>query len=335
MNIIDRRNASLGNPPHNRPLSGITTIVNHYSAVYRKSGASIENHEKYWESHHGWDRGGYHFYIDKDAKIYQNYDLDQMTWGVANCNHYCVHICVEAGSYDDYTSEQLDTLEWINRYLMKKLNLPASAVKAHWEVNNNSRCNGFTKEQMNAWRTRLGGKGTVTVTPSRPSSSKSAGKTLHLPANADTWRIYRTNGPYTVGNEVGFLRPAKFGGLTYEIKGTPVANVYLIDTQDFGRVAIYAGAETGAKVTKGSNQPVASKNTKQLVLPKTASSWRIYKVDGPYTIGNEVGYLNPAKFGGLTYDILGSPLTDVYFIQTRDFGKAAIYAGKDTGATIK
>ena len=50
--------------------------------------------------------------------------------------------------------------------------------------------------------------------PSKPSTSSSGTNTLHLPKNASTWRIYRVNGPYTKGNEIGFLRPAKFGGLT-------------------------------------------------------------------------------------------------------------------------
>lgn len=73
-------------------------------------------------------------------------------------------------------------------------------------------------------------------------------KTLHLPANASSWRIYRQGGPYTVGSEIGYLAPSKFGGLKYSIKGNPMKDIYLIDTRDFGRVAIYAGAGTSAQV---------------------------------------------------------------------------------------
>lgn len=73
-------------------------------------------------------------------------------------------------------------------------------------------------------------------------------KRLYLPATANSWRVYNPKGPYTVGNEVATLAPSKFNGLDYEIVGSPVKNVYLIVTRDFGRVAIYAGTETGAKI---------------------------------------------------------------------------------------
>ncbi|WP_188454601.1 N-acetylmuramoyl-L-alanine amidase [Virgibacillus oceani] len=74
---------------------------------------------------------------------------------------------------------------------------------------------------------------------------------------------------------------------------------------------------------------------KKLHLPGTAKSWRVYPLKVAPVIGNEKGYLNPAKFSGLTYDILGSPQSNVYVIQTRDFGKVQIYAHPNTGATIR
>lgn len=73
-------------------------------------------------------------------------------------------------------------------------------------------------------------------------------ETLYLPASANSWRVYRPSGPYTVGHEIGFLAPSKFGGLSYTVKGNPVKDVYLIDTRDFGRVAIYASKGTGATI---------------------------------------------------------------------------------------
>jgi N-acetylmuramoyl-L-alanine amidase len=79
-------------------------------------------------------------------------------------------------------------------------------------------------------------------------------------------------------------------------------------------------------------QPVAKK--KYLVLPATESSWRVYPLNKAPKKGNECGYLNPKKFGGLTYEILGNPQTDVYLIQTVNFGKVQIYAASSTGAKI-
>ncbi|SEQ64505.1 N-acetylmuramoyl-L-alanine amidase [Virgibacillus subterraneus] len=73
-------------------------------------------------------------------------------------------------------------------------------------------------------------------------------KYLSLPPEASTWRIYPLNASPVKGNEKGFLRPEKFGGLTYQILGTPQAHVYLIQTRDFGKVQIYGHPNTGAKV---------------------------------------------------------------------------------------
>ena len=85
-------------------------------------------------------------------------------------------------------------------------------------------------------------------TAKKPTRWINSGSTLRLPGTVSKWRVYRENGPYTVGNEVGYLNPAKFGGLTYEIKGDRMNDVVVIDTQDFGRVAIYAAPNTGATI---------------------------------------------------------------------------------------
>lgn len=73
---------------------------------------------------------------------------------------------------------------------------------------------------------------------------------------------------------------------------------------------------------------------KKLKLPASATSWSVYPLGKAPVKANAVGTLNPNKFGGLTYDILGNPQTDVYTIQTSNFGKVNIYAAKSTGATI-
>lgn len=75
------------------------------------------------------------------------------------------------------------------------------------------------------------------------------GKRLYLPASAKLWKIYHPKGPYTSGSEIHNLTPSAYGGLTYDIKGNPAPHVYLIDTGVKGRVAIYAGPETGAVIS--------------------------------------------------------------------------------------
>lgn len=153
--IIDRRADALGGQRKDRARSAITTIGWHYTAVMRKNRAFITNHEAYWRDTLGWDRGGYHFYIDADGQIWQNYDYERITWGVKDSNGYVVHISVEAGNGGDYSQAQIDAREWLTRKIMGDLNIPASKVKGHWEIYNNSSCPGYTKAQMDAFRAKL------------------------------------------------------------------------------------------------------------------------------------------------------------------------------------
>lgn len=159
--INDRRSSALGGQSWDRSRSAITTIGWHYSAVMRSVGKFITGHEEYWKNTLGWDRGGYHFYIDADANIWQNYDYERITWGVANNNGYVVHISVEAGSGTDYSPEQVAAREWLTRKIMADLNIPASNVKGHNEIYNNSSCPGYTKAQMDGFRAKLAKPATV------------------------------------------------------------------------------------------------------------------------------------------------------------------------------
>ena len=153
--IIDRRGEALGGQRKDRARSAITTIGWHYSAVMRKVKKFVTGHEEYWKNTLGWDRGGYHFYIDADANIWQNYDYERITWGVKDNNGYVVHICVEAGDGNDYSPEQVAARDWLTRKIMADLNIPASKVKGHNEIYNNSSCPGYTKAQMDEFRTIL------------------------------------------------------------------------------------------------------------------------------------------------------------------------------------
>ena len=153
--IIDRRADALGGQRKDRARSAITTIGWHYTAVMRSVRKTIAGHEAYWRDTLGWDRGGYHFYIDADGNIYQNYDYERITWGVKDNNGYVVHISVEAGNGGDYSQAQIDARDWLTRKIMGDLNIPASKVKGHREIYNNSICPGYTKAQMDAFRAKL------------------------------------------------------------------------------------------------------------------------------------------------------------------------------------
>lgn len=84
--------------------------------------------------------------------------------------------------------------------------------------------------------------------PARPTPKPAPKKrTLKLPA-VPKWRVYPLNKSPVIGNEKGFLLPARYGGLTYSILGNPKPHVYTIKTASYGIVNIYAHPSTGAKV---------------------------------------------------------------------------------------
>lgn len=90
----------------------------------------------------------------------------------------------------------------------------------------------------------------VTKPASKPTtSSKPAAKkqTVHLPANAKTWRAYKLGVQPIKKNSDWSLTPAAFGGLTYDILDRPYQNVVTINTSR-GKRNIYVGPETGAVI---------------------------------------------------------------------------------------
>ena len=226
--IIDRRASALGGQRKDRALSAITTIGWHYSAVMRKVKKFVTGHEEYWKNTLGWDRGGYHFYIDADANIWQNYDYERITWGVKDNNGYVVHICVEAGDGNDYSPEQVAARDWLTRKIMADLNIPASKVKGHWEIYNNSSCPGYTKAQMDAFRAKLAQP--VAVAPVAPEGVTFSGQ-AHVQEKGWTGMSNNTLG--TVGQGLrleAFSLVVKNNGKVQPLTGS-------IHVQDVGNVA--------------------------------------------------------------------------------------------------
>ena len=230
--IIDRRASALGGQSRDRSRSAITTIAWHYTAVLRKNRAFITNHEAYWRDTLGWDRGGYHFYIDADGNIYQNYDYERITWGVKDNNGYVVHISVEAGNGGDYSQAQIDARDWLTRKIMGDLNIPASKVKGHWEIYNNSSCPGYTKAQMDAFRAKLAKPSTTVAAPvaAVPEGVTFAGQ-AHIQSKG--WLDMVNNTLGTVGQGLrleAFSLVVKNNGKVQPLNGS-------IHVQDIGNVA--------------------------------------------------------------------------------------------------
>ncbi|ARC71981.1 N-acetylmuramoyl-L-alanine amidase [Bacillus licheniformis] len=139
-------------------------------------------------------------------------------------------------------------------------------------------------------------------------------------------------------------KSSKPSGTTYTVKkGDTLSEIAVKTGVSVAKLQSYNGIKNPNKIMVGqvlkltgsvSSKP-SSSGKKYVYLPASADSWRIYPTNKAPVKGNECGFLRPKKFGGLKYEILANPQTDVYTIKTDQFGKVNIYAAKSTGATIK
>lgn len=134
----------------------------------------------------------------------------------------------------------------------------------------------------------------------------------------------------------------KASGYTYTVKkGDTLSEIAEKTGVSVAKLQSYNGIKNANKITVGQvlklkgGSTSTSKGKKYVYLPASADSWRIYPTNKAPVKGNECGYLRPKKFGGLKYEVLANPQTDVYTIKTDQFGKVNIYAAKSTGATVK
>ena len=168
------------------------------------------------------------------------------------------------------------------------------------------------------------------------------GKYLNLHPHMQSWAVYNENGPYTTANAIGSLAPAQFGGLSYEILAEKGGDIYIIQTESFGRCAIWAPRDNDSSITStpqytnGSSSGGGSTGGtgKYLNLHPHMQSWAVYNENGPYTTDYKIGSLAPAQFGGLSYAILAEKGGDIYIIQTESFGRCAIWAPRDNDSSI-
>ncbi|WP_102027995.1 peptidoglycan DD-metalloendopeptidase family protein [Salirhabdus sp. Marseille-P4669] len=85
---------------------------------------------------------------------------------------------------------------------------------------------------------------------------------------------------------------------------------------------------------KGFVEDTKARN-KHIYFPPGKGNWKVYPLDKVPVAKNTKGEINPTKFGGLTYEILGEDEPHTYIIQTSDFGKVKVYGHPSTDAVIK
>ena len=126
------------------------------------------------------------------------------------------------------------------------------------------------------------------------------------------------------------------------VTGADIHGVNVIQQDGYLQCAAYQGRlgydNPGTGMVQGWLRPKVANpgvKTQTVHLPKTAGSWNVYRENGPYTVGNQIGTLLPKLVGGMTFNVIrwvAGGTTAV--IQTRDFGRVAVYVAKGTGAVI-
>ena len=96
------------------------------------------------------------------------------------------------------------------------------------------------------------------------------GKYLNLKPHMQSWAVYNVSGPYTTAHKIGTLAPAQYGGLSYQILEEKGGDVYIIQTESFGKCAIWAPRDNDSSISNapeytngGSSSSVSSEITSE------------------------------------------------------------------------
>jgi hypothetical protein len=278
-------------------------------------------------------------YVVSDAKITKMVDPDNVAWCSNGGNPTTISIEFEPGLSDEGYRRGawlISCLEKLYGHTMKFYKhsdwVPTSCPGSIDLERLRHEANGVSGDALPAQAPAQQASSHVTPTPSAGS------QTVRLPASVSSWAAYKVGSQYRKGtsDQVGKLSPSKFGGLTYEIVQN-LGNVVVIDTQSFGRVAIWVSG-TDAVVSSAATyaQPVAPSAPGQTVtFPAYVQSWAVYTPDSGYRKGttDQVGSILPAMFGGLTYPVVENK-GNVVIIDTKSFGRVAAWV-QGTDALIR
>ncbi|MBT0952071.1 N-acetylmuramoyl-L-alanine amidase [Bacillus velezensis] len=277
------------------------TVHNTANTARGANAAMHARYEKNPETPTSW-----HFTVD-EKEIYQHLPLNENGWhagdgnsGTGNRKSIGIEICENS---DGDFEKAVANAQWLIKKLMKEQGISLANVvpHQHWS---GKYCPRKLLDRWDSFKAGISGA---------PSS----------PAKTET----------------------KTSGSTYTVKkGDTLSEIAVKTGVSMAKLQAYNGIKNANKISVGqvlkltgaggSSKP-SSSGKKYVYLPASAASWRIYPTNKAPVKGNELNYLRPKKFGGLKYEILANPQTDVYTIKTDQFGKVNIYAGKTTGATVK
>lgn len=119
-------------------MRNIKFIAVHCTATAQT--ATVENIQKYWREHLGWQMPGYHFIIKPNGEAVQLLDIEKISNGVAGFNHETINISYIGGvdsknnPKDTRTDAQKATLLKLLKEL--KIKYPNAVIQGHRDFPN-------------------------------------------------------------------------------------------------------------------------------------------------------------------------------------------------------
>lgn len=247
-----------------------------------------------------------------------------------------LEICYSASGGARYAKAEENAIDFVARELINRGWNVNDHVIYHRYYANTSCPNRIPQSLETNFRNRLAARmkeingGSKPVEPAKPSGTKYIN--LHPMASYPNYGVYRMNDAPVAANIFDHLTPNFYGGLSYEILEFKNADVVVINTGAFGKVKVYVDSTRASITAKplytGSEAPAPVKPTKRYINIKPMSDFPRYGFYLPNAVpvaANIHSYLEPYKLGGLSYEVKGSAGNDVYFIQSRDFGKIKVF----------
>lgn len=288
-----------------------------------------------------------HYFVD-DSSIWQSVEDRCGAWHVGNTrtevnntNSIGIEMCCLAPNLGVTEKTEQNTLELV-KYLMNKYGIPLSNVRTHYQISGNSKvCPNWSANnwaRFNNFKNKLAG-----VNVSAPSTS-----------NGDViYRVKLANGEQIGAfknldsakqlaqiNKCNVYRSTDNALIASYVEGNPANNAinYRVKRQNGEQLGAFSSLDNARACAKQHQAIIydANGNVVESYVPQSSlgylnlhphmESWKVYAVDGPYTIPNAIGSLAPAQYGGLSYEILEKKQADVYKIKTSSYGICAIYA---------
>jgi N-acetylmuramoyl-L-alanine amidase len=328
-------------------------LVFHYVGA---QGSTAANNATYF--YNGDRQASAHYFVD-DNEIWQSVEDLCGAWSVGNTrtevnnqNSINIEMCCMGSNLLVTETTENNAIE-LGAYLMKKYNIPISNVRSHYDVTAKGKlCPNFANtSRWDNLKSKLQAKLNNVNTPNNNSNSSDIIYRVKL-ANGEQIAAFRNiesakslaqinkcNVYSNIDNRlvVSYITSSGVAikPINYRVKrknGEQLGAFNSLDNADNlakkEKAIIYDNKGNLIK------SYIPEEGLGYLNLKPHMTSWRVYRVDGPYTVNYSVGALAPAQYGGLSYKILEKKATDVYKIKTESFGVVSIYAPRDADSSI-